>query len=167
MHMDKNLRRRICALISAYIVLFGCYLSSCRKNEVKYNPTYEYQSEDPYAYFRNGKVYICDSETIDRIRDDSTRDIYIVDGRDARDPNMRICNSYEVVDPIAMIKLLRMLLDYESKYPSEWNRSMISMILEWMAHDAGYYSDIEPHRTAEVDLNNADEETYSLFYKKQ
>lgn len=164
--MAKDLKRRIYALISSYIILIGCYLSSCHKNEVVYNPSYEYQSEDPYAYFRNGKVYICSEEIIDRIRDDSTHDIYIVDGRNGRDPNMRVCNSYEVLDPVAMTKLLKMLLQYESEHPSEWNRSLISMLLEWMAHNAGYYSNIEQHRTSEVDLNNADEIKYTLLYKK-
>ena len=164
--MTKDFKRRIYALISSYIILIGCYLSSWHKNEVAYNPNYEYQSEDPYAYFRNGKVYICDQETIDRIRDDSTHDLYIIDQRDNRDPNIRICNSYEVIDPVAMTKLLKMLLRYEAEHPSKWNRSLISMLLEWIGHDFGYYSNVETNRTAEVDLNNEDESTYSLLYKK-
>ncbi len=164
--MNKGMRRRICALISSYIVLIGCYLSSCHKNDVAYNTNYEYRSEEPYAYFRDGKVYICNSRTIERIRDDSTNDIYIIDERTAKDPNIRICNSYEEIDPFAMIKILRILLNYESKYPSEWNRSLISMLLEWMGHNIGYYFDVETHRTAEVDLNNKDEYKYSLLNKK-
>ena len=67
--MNKEMRRRICALISSYIVLIGCYLSSCHKNDVAYNQNYEYKSEEPYAYFRDGKVYICNSRTIERIRE--------------------------------------------------------------------------------------------------
>ncbi len=164
--MTKDFRRRLYALISSYIILIGCYLSSWHKNEVSYNTSYEYQSEDPYAYFRNGKIYICDQETIDRIRDDSTHDLYVIDQRDNRDPNMRICNSYEVINPVDMYKLLKILLRYESEHPSRWNRSLITMILEWLAHDASYYCGVETTRTAEVDLNNEDESTYSLLYKK-
>ena len=79
MHMSKDFRRRLCALISAYILLIGCYLSSCNKKEVTYNPHYKYQSEDEYAYYNGGKIYICNEDTIDRIRDDETRDIYVID----------------------------------------------------------------------------------------
>ena len=165
MHMNKELRRRICAVISSYIVLIGCYVSSWHRNEVTYNNSYQYQSEDPYAYFRNGKIYICSAEVIDRIRDDNTQDIYIIDQRDNKDPNMRICNSYEIVDPIDIYKIINILLRYEREYPSEWNRTIISMILEWLGHDASYYCGFETHRTAEVDLNNADEKQYRLTIK--
>ncbi len=164
--MNQDKRRRIYALISAYIMLIGCYFSSWKKQDVVYNESYQYQSSDPYAYFGNGKVYICDEYTIGQIRDDSTNDFYIVDSRSNRDPDIKICNSYEVLDPIKMYKLLNILLRYESEYPSEWNRSLISMILEWMGHNFGYYSNIEQHRTSEVDLNNADENKYSLLNKK-
>ena len=134
---------------------------------ISYNNVERYVKENDYTkiYFKGGKVYICDEETIDSIRDDSTRDIYVVDGRNAKDPNMRICNSYEVLNPFDMRRLLNILLEYEKEYPSEWNRTLISMIREWLAHNACYYSDVETHRTAEVDLNNADENQYLVLKK--
>ena len=96
--MNKEMRRRICALVSSYVVLFGCYFSSCHKdNRVTYNSNYEYNSESPYAFYRNGRIYICNDIIIESIRDDSTEDIYVIDQRNGLDPNLKICNSYEVL----------------------------------------------------------------------
>ncbi len=163
--MSKDFRRRLCALISAYILLIGCYLSSCNKKEVTYNPHYKYQSEDEYAYYNGGKIYICNEDTIDRIRDDETRDIYVIDQRFSRDPNMRICNSYEIVDIRDMNRILNVLLKYEEEYPSPWNRDFITMRREWIMHNFCYYFEVEQYRTAEVDLNNGDENKYLVLKK--
>jgi len=165
--MNKEMRRRICALISSYVVLFGCYFSSCYKdNRVTYNSNYEYNSESPYAFYRNGKIYICNDKIIESIRDDSTNDIYVIDQRNGIDPNLKICNSYEINNPVEMNRILNVLLEYEREYPSNWNRSLTSMRREWLAHNICYYFDVEKYRTAEVDLNNKDENKYLTLIKK-
>ncbi len=167
--MNNDFRKKLCLLLSSYIVIFNCFLSlwnNNRNNRVVYNPTYEYSSADEFAYFKGGRIYICSSEVIEEIRDDSTSDIYIIDQRDGRDPNIRICNSYEITNPFDMHKIIDVLIEYERQFPSPWNRTAISMRREWIAHNVGYYLDVETHRTAEVDLNNEDEEKYLTLSKK-
>lgn len=165
--MNKELRRKLCALISSYVVLIGCYVSSCHKdNSVVYNEKYIYQSSDAYAYFNDGKIYICNSIIIDKIRDDSSNDIYIIDDRFKYDPNFRICNSYEITNLNDMNKILEVLLEYEKDYPSDWDRTIKSMRREWLMHNLCYYFDVEKHRTSEVDLNNDDENKYLSLIKK-
>ena len=53
--MNKEMRRRICALISSYIVLIGCYLSSCHKNDVAYkNVAFIYYSSINHCSIKFG-----------------------------------------------------------------------------------------------------------------
>ena len=165
--MNKEVRRRICALISTYVVIMGCYVSSCHKdNKIRYNHNYEYRTNAPFAYYKGGNIYICNYAIINKIRDDSTEDIYIIDDRNKEDPNFRICNSYEIIEPSEMNKILNVLLEYEKKYPSDWRRSVASMRREWIAHNICYYFDVEKNRTSEVDLNNEDENKYLALIKK-
>ena len=166
--MKNNLRRRICALISSYLVFTVCYFSSWNNSNhrVIYNNNYVYGSTDPYAFYKGESIYICDEDTIDEIKDNNFDSMYIVDQRDYRDPNIKICNSKDITRLKDMVRILRMLLRYEKEYPSEWNRSLISMTIEWIAHNGGYYYGYERYRTGSVDLNNADEEVYLSLIKK-
>ena len=45
-------------------------------------------------------------------------------------------------------------------YPSEWDRSLESMRLEWFCHNASYYMNYKIDSSYEVDLNNKDEDKY-------
>ena len=165
--MNKEMRRKIIAVISSYIVVLSCYVSSCHKdNRVIINSSYEYKSESPFAYYKGGNIYICNNDTIIKIRNDKTNDIYIMDQRYGIDPNMKICNSYEIINPIEMNRIINVLFEYDKQYPSAWNRTRISMLLEWLGHDASYYCGFETNRTSEVDLNNNDENKYLTLNKK-
>ena len=165
--MNKEMRKKLFALISSYAILLGCIISSCHEdNTVTYNNEYEYSSEDPYAFYRNGKIYICSEDVIKRIRNDKTSDIYIIDGRNDNDPDFRICNSYEIIDPIEIGRIIEVLENYEMEYPSNWDRSKVSMRREWLAHNICYYFNVEKNRTSEVDLNNSDENKYLALIKK-
>ena len=73
----------------AFIALSACIiiLTSIKFNNYQYSPKISYNdkynpgSEEPFGTYRKGNIYIGDQEFIDRIFDESTDDVYVVDLR--------------------------------------------------------------------------------------
>lgn len=116
--------------------------------------------EKAFAKYSKGQVYIGDAEFLDSL-EVSENDILVEDERDGSDPSMKIRNSYLVTDSNDRKEILEILCKYEEKYPSDWERTIEAMDLEWEAHNVLYYLNYKKDHTTDVDLDNDDEEKYS------
>lgn len=74
---------------------------------------------------------------------------------------MVICNSYCIKDKDTRNEILEVLCCYEEMYPSNWDRSIESMRVEWFCHNTAYNFNYRVDDSFEVDLNNKDEDKYS------
>ncbi len=126
------------------------------------NPTYEIieECDEAFARYSKGKIYIGNKEYLNSLKCINENDILVEDLRDSKDPDFKIHNSYLVTDRNIRNEILTILLEYEQRYPSNWDRTIESMRLEWLAHNLSYIFNYELHRTADVDLNNEDEKLY-------
>ncbi len=159
--MDKRRRRKILALAALLIVLTR--LSSSKKHDPQYE-LIEDEASLAFASYSQGLIYI-GSETLLRSIEPRENDILVLDQRDAKDPNMKIINSHRVSDEGIRGEILHVLLEYEGQNPSPWDRTYESMLGEWGEHNALYNLNYQTNRTADVDLNNADESKYRRFYR--
>lgn len=138
----------------------------------KYTPKYEIvndEESDAFATIGNRTVYIFSSKKeLENHRDEvGVDDILVVDERSTIDPNMIIYDSYLICDKDTRNDVLSCLLEYESMYPSPWERTIESMRNEWIIHNISYYFHYRRFNARNVDLNNDDEMTYdSIILKK-
>ena len=58
------------------------------------------------------------------------------------------------------------LIIYDTENPSNWNRSYVSILREWKAHNAMYNLGVARNRTKDVDLDSKAENTI-MFYNYQ
>jgi hypothetical protein len=165
--MNKDRIKKAFFLFTTYfaIVLTVHATTSSKNKQYPYNVTPIY-SVAPYTTYSNGDVYIADKETIKNIIVKSD-DVYIVDERDTEDPNICICNSYRIRSLKQINEILDIILEYEEKNPSPWDRSKESLYNEWILHNIGYELDIKRQRTMNVDLNNKDEDKFSCLILKK
>lgn len=117
---------------------------------------------DPYDTYSNGKIYI--GTDLIKISHDS-KDIFILDERNKKNPNMKICNSYKITDYKERQEILESILKYEKEFPSDWDRTIDSMTYEWFIHNLFSNIGILRYRTNDVDLDNNDEEFYTKLLK--
>lgn len=118
---------------------------------------------EAFAKYSNGYIYIGDKEYLNNLTNIKETDVLIEDQRSNKnDPDMIIHDSYKIVDENIMYEIINIICDYEELNPSNWNRSKQSMKSEWLAHNLSYYLNYKRNRTADVDLNNNDEEKYSI-----
>ena len=152
--MNTNKKR----VLSGFLAL---WLMGNLSYDHKLSSNYEIRIEEEYfANYSKGKVYIGNKEFIDNLTDIKDNDILIIDNRDGEDPNIRILSSYKITDSNVRDEILEILLEYESIYPSSWERSFDSMRVEWLIHNMLYYLNYQKNRTQDVDFNNKDEKTY-------
>lgn len=154
-----DVRKKSAILLSLYLFAFSLH----KNNKYSINDEYTYNSDTYFASYNDSKIYIGTKEKIESIRDDSTNYVYVIDYRCDEDPNMRICNSYEIKNLKEMSYILKILKEYELKYPSEWNRTYHSMMVEWICHNICYDYSYEKESTQHVDLNNKDEDVKRLL----
>ena len=152
---SKDKKKILCATAA-------CLLLVAYTNKKVYHPNYVILNEEdgPFAEYSIGYVYIGDSEYLRNLKNISSNDVLIRDERDDDDPNVVIINSYNIINKEIRNEILEILQYYEMMYPTNWNRSIESMRLEWLCHNASYYFNYEVESSYEVDLNNKDEEKY-------
>lgn len=114
-----------------------------------------------FATYRDGNVYIGNSEFINKLENVKENDILILDDHKNSDPDYKIISSYKITDNNIQNEILSILLEYARINPSSWHRSMKSMKIEWIAHNLLYYFDYQTIRTRDVDFNNSDENVYN------
>ena len=160
--MNKE-KKALLLLWTYLIILFTPKTkSNDSKNNITYNDDYIYE-ENPYATYKTKDIYIVGKDLAKELKDNDN--IYIIDDRCDEDPDMSICNSYQFKNINDIDNILNLLIEYEDKYPSDWNRTIKSMKNEWLIHNICYFLNIEKSRTEQVDFNNADEEIYLNFLK--
>ncbi len=125
-------------------------------------PKYKIIDEDKiFASYSLGNVYIGNIDFLKKLSNTSDKDVLILDKRGESDPTIKIISSYKIVDNNIQNEILNILIEYEKRYPSKWERTMRSMKKEWIAHNLLYYFDYQINRTEDVDFNNNDEDAYS------
>lgn len=157
--MSNNNKKKLFFATAAVMVtsVFFC--------EHHFHPKYKIlNSEEAFAEYSNGVVYIGDIDYIKLIKEDvNENDILVVDERNTDDPNMLIYNSYRITSKEERNEILCILEEYERLYPSEWNRSIESMRNEWQVHNLFYLLNYKLDHTTDVDLNNEDEEIFNNY----
>lgn len=152
----NKLKRKI-ILISLILIIGERYYN----NEYKYKNEYEIlEDNDAFARYNDGLIYIGSKWYLNSL-DTEENDILVIDSRKDPVPNMVICDSYKIKDIKTRNEILEILDIYEKQNPSNWNRSMTSMRIEWFCHNMSYYLNHETERTKSVDLDNDDEEKYN------
>lgn len=159
--ISKN-KKKFLILSTCIIFLITPKVKANNNVKVSYNDEYQIDSIIPYASYRNTNIFISREGIINKIRNDNSNDIYIIDKRFLKNSNMSISNSYEIRNIDEMSIIIDIILEYERQYPSNWNRSKESMLNEWVIHNISYYLNIQRHRSKEVDLDNNDEKKYIL-----
>ena len=129
--MEKNnkTKRVFILLVTYFVIIFtskSCNDNHRYKPQITYNQEYTQDSPLPYATYSNGNVYIANEEIISDIITDGN-DIYIIDQRDSSDPNFRIDSSYRITSERQRNEIIKILLNYESEYPSAWDREEESL----------------------------------------
>ncbi len=150
--MQNKLRRKL-AGVGAFFVLLSFRV--WRPKELKYEIL---DNHEAYASYSGGLIYIGKYKHHPYLLDDG--DIFILDSRWDNNPDMKIINSYKVLDSNERSEILSVLCEYEKENPSKWDRSLGSMELEWTLHNLGYYFNIKRDSSTDVDLDNSDEDIY-------
>ena len=112
--------------------------------------------------YNSGTIYIGNKKYLNSIDNLDTNDVLVLDDRKAKDPNLRIYDSYKIITPNIQEEIIENLLYYEELYPSKWDRSKNSLIREWEAHNIMYWLGVKQDRTTDVDFNNEDENKYHV-----
>lgn len=66
----------------------------------KYKKNYNILDDDAFASYSGGLIYIGNSEYINNLENINDGDILVIDERDSSDPEMIICDSYNIKDKI-------------------------------------------------------------------
>ena len=152
--MSKKLKRKL-AFLTAFFITISAHMS--------YEPKSEYtilENSSAYATYSGGRIYIGKTRR-DYPDNMCDGDVFILDERCSDNPDMKICNSHLVQNPKHRKEILEVLEYYEECFPSEWERSLDSMRLEWSVHNLSYLIGYDIRSSRDVDLDNADEEYYN------
>ena len=155
MFMSKKAKKRFA------IATFASVLTIVSIKSIKtYRPTYEIYGNlnGAYGRYEAGYVYIGDEAFIESL-DKNEFDVYVVDEREDV-LNMKILNSYKIYNFNYQRDILNIIEDYENNYPSEWERSVETMMTEWNVHNFLYGFSYQEDRTRDVDFENSEEELY-------
>ena len=106
-----------------------------------------------------GKLYIVSTKVDRDVQSAGENDYFAVDRRDKKDPEFVVMSSYRADTDAVIRQLCQLLLDHESAYPTEWNRTLESLVQEWKIHNLAYSLNYKIDHSADVNLNNADEDT--------
>ena len=160
----KKKTKRIIVSITVALMLLVYY-----NYDYKYVPQYEIVDTKEsniklYAKYRYGNVYIIKNEDDIDSFERNPYDVFIIDQRYGVDPNVKIISSCEINDKEARNDILEILLYYEKTHPSNWDRSILSLRIEWFIHNILYGFNYQLDHTSDVDLNNNDEEIYNRYF---
>ncbi len=107
----------------------------------------------------SGSLYVVSADVDLTLLSYGESDFVAVDMRSNSDPDVKVIASYRAESEAHIKRLCELLLAHEESHPSEWERTLTSMIEEWQMHNAAYTMEYEVDRAKDVDLNNADENT--------
>lgn len=160
----KNLSKKKKAILLLYSYIILLFIPKIKDNKqaskIVYNNSYSLTDDCCFASYNDSNIYIINKEQFESASDINPNDIYILDERDGNNPNIKICDSYKIKSRKQIIEILNILLEFENRYPSNWDRTVYSMANEWLIHNVCYDIRIKTVRTGDVDLDNDDEEKY-------
>ena len=114
-----------------------------------------------YASYSEGLIYIGDEDFLEELDCVQEGDVLVEDERLKPDnPNMKVYQSCDIHSVQEMNEILSVLCEYEEEYPTDWERSISSMKLEWVCHNLSYDFCIRRDRSTDVDFDNREEELY-------
>ena len=154
MFMKQKIKKKI-LYIGAFLFLLYNHVDKV------YYPKYEIlQNNLVFARYSGGKIYIGKYSYLKECYTYYEEgDIFILDSRySINNPSMKTFSSYEIHDKDIRNEILDVLCRYEECFPSNWDRSIESMRLEWFMHNVSYLFHNRRDRTTDVDLDNNDEE---------
>jgi len=155
--MSKN--KKTLLILSTCLVVLTTSKTKASEINITYNDNYGLNN-DIFATYNGRDIYIGDKDYILEIMDIESDNIYVIDDRNSKDPNIKIMNSYSIRN-IDISNILDILIEYENIYPSDWNRTKKSMFNEWIIHNICYDLNIKTESTESVDLDNIDENKYN------
>ena len=93
-------------------------------------------------------------------------EIAVYDDRFTQNPSFRIYDSYRIRKNSIKREVLSAMIAYNEAYPTEprWQRTMESLVLEWMEHNFAYRVGFLRKRACNVDLDNHAEGKGALGY---
>ena len=107
----------------------------------------------------SGNLYIVSAELDRDAQSAGENDYFAVDRRDKSDPEFIVMESYRADTDGVIRQLCQFLLEHESAHPTDWDRTLESMVEEWKIHNLAYSMNYKLDHSADVNLNNADEDT--------
>jgi hypothetical protein len=154
------LNRKLKATIALLIITLSVK-SSNQSKEVKttYNDFFKINGCHTFATYKGKDIIIGSKYFIESQKKDDNN-IYIIDERFSTDPDLSICESHQIYSLKAMKDIIDILMEYEKRYPTKWDRTYDSMLKEWLIHNICYYLNHERERTRQVDFDNSDELLY-------
>jgi hypothetical protein len=155
MTKKRKVKFILVALATSFIIL------SCENAQgyTRYNPNYKIlEGEEAYGEYSLGRVYIGNEDYINSLVQEENN-VYVLDERE-EGQNIKILNSYKITNRNYQTDILNIINDYEEKYPTEWDRSIETMITEWNAHNFCYNIHYRRDHTTDVDFENSEEEFY-------
>ena len=158
--MDKKVKTRLIAISIASMCAFGAY-----KYEHKYTPniSIECSDEDCFvARYSKGYVYIGSKEYINSLKINEN-DICVEILTSSTDPDMKVISSCEIKDKDIRNEILEIICVYEELYPSDWDRTIETMRLEWFVHNFCYDINYKRDHTTNVDFDNDEQELYEKY----
>lgn len=153
--MTDKKKKILATSVAAALILAYPY-----KHKYKKNYTILDNKDGAFASYSDGLIYIGSREYLLSLDNINDGDILVEDQRYFEDPNMVIYNSCDVCDKDIRNDILEVICEYEFRYPTDWDRSIESMRLEWLFHNMAYNFDYRTEDSSEVDLNNGDESKY-------
>lgn len=159
---DRN--KKAFFLLSTYVVLLTMPKVKAEEAKITFTDNYRIESNMPFATYGNKDLYIGSKQYIEKIKDNSSEDIYIIDDRENTDPNIIVCDSHKIKTMKEITNILNILITYENEYPSDWDRSLKTMKREWLIHNLCHLLKIRIKSAKNVDLNNLDEEIYINYW---
>lgn len=110
-----------------------------------------------------GDVYFGSKSEMKLLAQSGIDGIFIVDDRNAEDPNIQIIDSYNINSTQSMKDILKIVKQYDEENPSKWSRTIKSMVNEWWVHNICFVYDYYRGNAGDVDLNNGDQEVFETF----
>ncbi|MGN1098227.1 MAG: hypothetical protein ACI4SS_04960, partial [Clostridia bacterium] len=107
----------------------------------------------------SGTLYLVTSDIDRSLQSAGENDYFALDRRSAKDPEVVVYDSYRAGSEKLIRRLCEILLEHEAAHPTDWERTIDSMIEEWEIHNAAYSMDYKTDHSKDVNLNNADENT--------
>lgn len=158
------------AEIDDYIAMNRAYdenmaLTGVAFPDVEHDPTYGGKIYTyPYSFKLGDKeqigyLYVVEKNVDRDVLSIDENDFLAADYRENRDPEFVVYDSYRADNEGLIRCLCEILLEHEEKYPTEWERSLKSMVSEWEIHNMAYAMEYRVDSAKDVNLNNKDEDT--------